>query len=157
MPCPVDKGAMRIIVTLYCGHLIILWLFHLGISCTVFVLICTVVILYCFVMCVCVCVCGFVMCVCVCVCVCLCVCVCVCVCVCLCVCLCVCVFVFVCVCVCVRVCVCVKYQWTSSSEFLNVRRIGRRNVGAGEEEKREEEVTHKCFQNICNAWIDYYI
>ena len=31
--------------------------FHLGISCTVFVLICTVVVLYCFVMCVCVCVC----------------------------------------------------------------------------------------------------
>ena len=39
--------------------MIILWLFHLGISCTVFVLICTVVVLYCFVMCVCVCVCGF--------------------------------------------------------------------------------------------------
>ena len=39
--------------------------FHLGISCTMFVLICTVVVLYCFVMCVCVCefcnvcVCGF--------------------------------------------------------------------------------------------------
>ena len=32
-------------------------LFHLGVSCTVFVLICTVVVLYCFVMCVCVCVC----------------------------------------------------------------------------------------------------
>jgi hypothetical protein len=58
----VDKGAMYIRVTLYCGHLIILWLFHLGISCTVFVLICTVVVLYCFVMCVFVCV-GFVMCV----------------------------------------------------------------------------------------------
>ena len=46
-----DKGAMYISVTLHCGHLIILWLFHLGISCTVFVLICTVVVLYCFVMC----------------------------------------------------------------------------------------------------------
>jgi hypothetical protein len=53
----VDKGAMFISVTLYCGHLIILWLFHFGISCTVFVLICTVVVLYCSVMCVCVCVC----------------------------------------------------------------------------------------------------
>ena len=61
----VDKGGMYIRVTLFCKHLIILWLFHLGISCTVFVLICTVVVLYCFVMCVCVCVCvcvGFVMC-----------------------------------------------------------------------------------------------
>jgi hypothetical protein len=62
----------------------ILWLLHFGISCTVFVLICTVVVLYCFVMCVCmyvcvgvhVCVCvggcvcvGFVVCACVCVCV----------------------------------------------------------------------------------------
>jgi len=64
----VDKGAMYIRVTLHCGHLIILWLFHLGVSCVVFVLIGTVVVLYCFVMCVCVCVC---------VCVCLCVCVCV--------------------------------------------------------------------------------
>jgi len=64
----VDRGAMYIRMTLYCGHLIILWLFHLGISCTAFVLICTVVGLYCIVMCVCVCV-GFVMCVCVCVCV----------------------------------------------------------------------------------------
>jgi hypothetical protein len=47
--------------------------FYLGRSCTVFVLICTVVVLYCFVRCVCVCVCmcgfcnvcvcvGFVMC-----------------------------------------------------------------------------------------------
>jgi hypothetical protein len=52
----VDKGAMYIRVTLYCGHLIILRLFHLGISCTVFVLICTVEVLYCIVMCVCVCV-----------------------------------------------------------------------------------------------------
>ena len=62
----VDKGAMYIRVTLYCGHLIILCLFHLGISCTAYVLICTVVVLNCFVMCVCVCVCvrvGFVMCV----------------------------------------------------------------------------------------------
>jgi hypothetical protein len=63
----VDKGAVYIRVTLYCGHLIILRLFHLGISCTVCVLICTVVGLYCFVMCVCVCVCecvcvGFVIC-----------------------------------------------------------------------------------------------
>ena len=45
--------------------------FHLGISCIVFVLICTVVTLYCFVMCGCVCVwvfvCSFVMCGCVCV------------------------------------------------------------------------------------------
>jgi len=45
--------------TLYCGHLIILWLFHLGKSRTVFVSICTVVVLYCFVMCVCVWVGGF--------------------------------------------------------------------------------------------------
>jgi hypothetical protein len=44
-------------LNLCCGHLIILWLFHLGISCAVFVVICTVVVLYCFVMCVCVCVC----------------------------------------------------------------------------------------------------
>jgi hypothetical protein len=35
----------------------IVYLFHLGISCTVFVLICTVVVLNCFVMCA-VCVCG---------------------------------------------------------------------------------------------------
>jgi hypothetical protein len=41
---------------------IILWLFNLGTSCTGFVLICTVVVLYCFVMCVCMCVrVGFVM------------------------------------------------------------------------------------------------
>jgi hypothetical protein len=55
----VDKGAMYLYIraTLYCEHLIILWLIHLGISCTVFVLICTVV-LYCFFnVCVCVCVC----------------------------------------------------------------------------------------------------
>jgi hypothetical protein len=52
----VDKGAMYIRKTLYCGHLIILCLFHLGVSRTVFVLICTVVVLYCFVMSVCVCV-----------------------------------------------------------------------------------------------------
>jgi hypothetical protein len=42
------------------------WLFHLGTSCTVFVLICTVVVLNGFVICVCVCLCvcgwvGFVM------------------------------------------------------------------------------------------------
>ena len=64
----VDKGAMCIRMTLYCEHLIILRLFHLGVSCTVFVLICTVVVLYCFVMCGCMC--GFCnMCVCLCVCV----------------------------------------------------------------------------------------
>ena len=38
----VDKGAMYIRVTLHFGYLIVLWLFHLGISCTVFVIICTV-------------------------------------------------------------------------------------------------------------------
>jgi hypothetical protein len=53
----VDEGAMYIRVNLYCGHLIIMWLFHLGLSYTVFDIICTVVVLYCFVMCVCVCVC----------------------------------------------------------------------------------------------------
>jgi hypothetical protein len=53
----VDKGAKYIRVNLYCGHLNTFSLFHLGISCTVFVLICTVVVLYCFVLCVCVCVC----------------------------------------------------------------------------------------------------
>jgi hypothetical protein len=53
---------MYIIVTLYCRHLIILWICHLGIPCVVFVSICTVVVLYCFVMCVYVCVyvCGHV-------------------------------------------------------------------------------------------------
>jgi len=63
---PVDKGAMCIRVTLYWGYLFILWLFYLGISCIVFVLICTVVVICCFVMCgnVCLCVCSFVMCVC---------------------------------------------------------------------------------------------
>ena len=54
-----DKSTMYIRVTLHWGDLIILWLFHLGISCTVFVLTCAVVVLTCFVMCVCV---GFVMC-----------------------------------------------------------------------------------------------
>jgi len=54
---------MYISVTLYCGYLIILWLFHLGISCTGFVLICTVVVLFCFVICVYVCVCVFVICI----------------------------------------------------------------------------------------------
>jgi hypothetical protein len=44
---------MYIRVTLYCRHLIILWLCHLGKPCTVFVLICTVVDLYCFVVCMC--------------------------------------------------------------------------------------------------------
>ena len=47
-----DKNAMYIRVTLYWGYLIILWLFNLGISCTVFILTCTVVVLTCFVMCV---------------------------------------------------------------------------------------------------------
>jgi hypothetical protein len=50
----VGTGAMYIMVTLYWGNLIILWLFHLGMSRTVFVLICTVVVLNCFVKCVCV-------------------------------------------------------------------------------------------------------
>src|SRR5215475_4398679 len=50
---------MYIRVTLYCGYLIILLLFHLCISCTVSVLVCTLVVLYCFVMCGCVCMCGF--------------------------------------------------------------------------------------------------
>lgn len=27
----------------------------------------------------------------------------------------------------------------------------------GEEGQRKEEVTHKRFQNICNAWTDYYM
>jgi hypothetical protein len=55
----VDKGSMYIRVTLYCGHLIILWLFHLGVSCTVcFNLYCGGFILFCNV-CVCVCMCGF--------------------------------------------------------------------------------------------------
>ena len=35
-----DKSAMYIRVTLYWGYLIVLWLFHLGVSCTVFVLTC---------------------------------------------------------------------------------------------------------------------
>jgi hypothetical protein len=59
----VDKGAMYIRINLYCGYLITLWLFHLCISCTVFVLSCIVVVLYSFVMCgcvcSCVCMCGF--------------------------------------------------------------------------------------------------
>jgi hypothetical protein len=53
----VDKGAMYIRVTLYCGHLIILRPFNLGIFCTVcFNLYCGGFILFCNV---CVCVCGF--------------------------------------------------------------------------------------------------
>jgi hypothetical protein len=48
---------MYIRVTLYCRHLIRLWLCHVGKLCTVFVLICTVVVLYCFVMCGCACAC----------------------------------------------------------------------------------------------------
>jgi hypothetical protein len=43
---------MYIRVNLYWGYLIILWLFHLGISWTVFVVTCTVVVSTCFVMCV---------------------------------------------------------------------------------------------------------
>ena len=64
----VDKSAMYIRMTLYWGYFLYCDYFHFGISCIVFVLICTVVALYCFVMCgfVCVCV-GFVMCACVCV------------------------------------------------------------------------------------------
>jgi len=38
-----DKIAMYITVNLYWGYVIILWLFHLGVSCTLFVLTCTVV------------------------------------------------------------------------------------------------------------------
>jgi hypothetical protein len=53
-----DKIAMYIRVTLHWGYLIVLWLFHLCISCTVFVLSCIVVVLTCFVMCRCVCMCG---------------------------------------------------------------------------------------------------
>ena len=41
----VGKVAMYIRVTLYCGYLIMLLLFHLGVSRTVFVLICTVIVL----------------------------------------------------------------------------------------------------------------
>jgi hypothetical protein len=66
----VIKGVMYISVILYCGYLIILRLFHLGIICTVFVLICAVVVLYYFVMCECAYMCDFCnVCVCVCVCV----------------------------------------------------------------------------------------
>jgi hypothetical protein len=94
--------------------LIVLWLSHLGVSCIVFVIICTAIVLYCFVLCGCVCVCVVCGCVCVwcvcvwCVAVCVCVGVCVGVCVCgvwVCVCVGVCVGVWVCVCVCGCVCV----------------------------------------------------
>jgi hypothetical protein len=45
---PGNKSAIFIRVTLYWGYLIVLWLFHLGVSCTVVVLTCTVVFnLYC--------------------------------------------------------------------------------------------------------------
>jgi hypothetical protein len=62
----VDKGAVCIRVTLYYGYVIILWLFHLGISCTVcfnlycggFILFCNVCVYVC--VCVCVCVCVYV-------------------------------------------------------------------------------------------------
>jgi hypothetical protein len=57
-----DKSAMFIRVTLYWGYLITLWLFHLGISCTVFNLYCGCCNLFCNV-CVCVCVCVLVICV----------------------------------------------------------------------------------------------
>ena len=85
----VDKGAMYITVNLYCGYLIILWLFHLGVSCTVFVVLCAVVVLllcdvpvwvcvFCnvwvCVVCVCFVMCGRVWCVCFVMCVCVCVC-----------------------------------------------------------------------------------
>jgi hypothetical protein len=57
------------VVLLYCcGYLMCIVVFHLGRSCIVSVLICTVVVLYFFVMCVCVCVlcvCGVCVCVCV--------------------------------------------------------------------------------------------
>jgi hypothetical protein len=57
-----DNGAA--IVLYCCGYLMCIVVFQSSRSCTVFVLICTVVVLYCFVMCVCVRVCvGFVMCV----------------------------------------------------------------------------------------------
>ena len=52
-----DKSAMYIRVNLYWAYLIVLWLFHLDVSCTVFVLTC-------FVMCGCVCL-GFLTCGCV--------------------------------------------------------------------------------------------
>jgi len=54
-----DKSAMYTRVNLYWSYLFIFWLFHLDISCTVFVLTCTVVVLTSFVLCVYV---GFVMC-----------------------------------------------------------------------------------------------
>jgi hypothetical protein len=53
-----DKSAMYTRVTLYWGYLLVLWLFHLGISCNVFVLTYTVVVLSCFLMCGRVCMCG---------------------------------------------------------------------------------------------------
>ena len=46
-----DKSAVYIRMSLYWGYLIVLWLFHVGISCTAFVLTC-------FVVCMCVCMCG---------------------------------------------------------------------------------------------------
>jgi hypothetical protein len=76
--------------------LIVLCVFRLGVSSTELVLICTVVVLYCFVMC------GLVY-------VCVCVCVWACMCVCVCACVCVCRFCNVCVCVCGRVCVFVGF------------------------------------------------
>ena len=47
----VDKNAVYITVTLYWRYFSMLWLFHLGTFCIVFVIISTVVVLYCFVMC----------------------------------------------------------------------------------------------------------
>jgi hypothetical protein len=53
-----DKIAMYNRVTLCWGYSNILWLFHFGISCTMFVLTCILVVLTCFVVCGCVCMCG---------------------------------------------------------------------------------------------------
>jgi hypothetical protein len=43
--------AQLVQLTMCHRHLIILWICHLGIPCTVFVSVCTVVVLYCFVKC----------------------------------------------------------------------------------------------------------
>jgi hypothetical protein len=68
--CKVLKTRLKIVWDMYRIMFTISFvylLFHLCVSCTVFVLICAVVVLYCLVMCVCVCVCvcacvGFVFC-----------------------------------------------------------------------------------------------
>ena len=57
-----DKSTVYFRVTLYWVYLFILWLFHLGISCTVVVSTCTVVVFTCFVICGCEYVWVFVMC-----------------------------------------------------------------------------------------------